>query len=440
MSTESSPSAQPEPAGEARGAGPDLPECSFEPGERVVGDLDELGRGFAEICELAVSPDGERVAAVLEKEPDELRVGVAGDLWDDEFEKAWGLRFTPDGRAIALVRMDDEWTVCVDGVPWEERWEFAWNPKITPDGRVIAVQIKRDMAYSVAVEGKPWEEDYQSIRDYCLSPDGRRIAVTAQVEELPEADVFKFLEGTWTVVVEGKPWPERYLNVYAPAFSGDGEHVAAEVRTDVCEYTIAEDGVPWKHKYGCVWEPRYRTPERVVAPVRHEGAWTLAEGGAPSWKHRFIQLWNHVVAPDARRVAAVVSSDYGRWTVAVDDAAWPRTWSDMVADLAFSPDSARVAAAVKDEDQWTIAVDGRPWSESFDMVSAPMFAPDSAHVAAAAERGDHHVLVVDGKVWGKRFSRLWDPTFDPSGRHVLVRAVEANKVVRHVVPVSQILR
>nr|MCU0233008.1 hypothetical protein [Thermoanaerobaculales bacterium] len=101
---------------------------SWEPGSETIADLAALRGRFAEVHELAVSPDGRRVAAPVLAGPDAARVWVSDGEWEGEFEKAWHLRFLPDGRLCALVRIDDEWTVAIDGVPWEGRWEFVWNP------------------------------------------------------------------------------------------------------------------------------------------------------------------------------------------------------------------------------------------------------------------------------------------------------------------------
>ena len=108
-------------------------------GSRKVCDLTELAQKFTDVHEFAVSPDGERIAAPVLTAPDVFAVWVNGELWNGEYEKAWHLRFTPDGRLWALVRIDDEWTLAADGEPWEQRWEFAWNPVFSNDGTSVAV-------------------------------------------------------------------------------------------------------------------------------------------------------------------------------------------------------------------------------------------------------------------------------------------------------------
>ena len=60
----------------------------------------------------------------------------------------------------------------------------------------------------------------------------------------------------------------------------------------------------------------------LLAPVRVNGSWTMAENGSPIWEGRFIQLWNQRLSPDGRRMAAVAAPGFGQWTVVVDDMPW----------------------------------------------------------------------------------------------------------------------
>jgi hypothetical protein len=225
--------------------------------------------------------------------------------------------------------------------------------------------MKQDMQYGVSVNGRPGRRAYASCRDYALSADGEKVAALVQVEDLPEADIFKFLEGTWSVAVNGEAWERKYLNVYAPCFDADGTHVAVEVRTDATEYTVAQDDEPWEAKYTCIWEPAYRPGKGgIVVPVRQGGAWTLVEGGKPLWKSRFMQLWRQRFSPTAsglrpwwRRAYRALDDRGGRRR------SWEQTFGDMVLAPHFSPDGKHVAATVKEGNRWGVAVDGRGWSE-----------------------------------------------------------------------------
>ena len=193
----------------------------WEPGEKAVADLAPLAGQYQQVHEFAVSPDGERVAVPVVEQPGNARVWVNGQLWETEFERAWGLRFLPDGRLFALVRLDDMWSVAVDGEKWEDDYDFAWNPKFSADGGVVAVQVKQGMEYTLVANGRAWERKFISMRDFALSPDGKRIAAAVQVEPLPEADIFKFVEGTWSVTLNvhdapGPRLPSRKLREDVP--------------------------------------------------------------------------------------------------------------------------------------------------------------------------------------------------------------------------------
>ncbi len=417
----------------------DRASWSWEVGSRPISSLVEVRETYAAVHELVVSPDGERIAAPVLAAPDAFRVCVNGATWEDEFEKAWHLVFLPDGRLTALVRIDDEWTVAVDGVPWEERWEFAWNTTASGDGSVVAVQVKDNMQYTVAVNGVPWVQRFHSSRGLTVG-DGK-VAAVVQTVPLSEGDTVGFMGGTWTVAVNGVPWDRNFINVYSPAIRPDGARVGAQVRLDICDYTLAEDGRTWDRRFGAVWEPVYRPSGEMIAPVRLAGSWTLAENGTPIWDGRYMQLWNQRIGPDGRRLAAVAATGFGSWTVVVDDRPWKLEVSDLVLPPVFSPDGGRLAAALRDADRWTIAVDGILWPETFDMVWDPVFDPSGSRVLAKVERDGRYAVAVDGRVSGPWYERLWPPVPSPEGDRLLLRVVEDGVYTRKVVPLaSTVLR
>ncbi len=408
----------------------------WDSGRRVLTDLSKVDEHFSAVGQWTVSPDGEHVAAPVDCD-DGQQVCVDGTVWEPVYEKAWHLAYSPDGRLTALVRLDDQWTVAVDGHEWPERFDFVWNTKFSVDGAVIAAQVKRDTRHTLAIDGVAWEVDFLSCRDYVLSEDGRHAAAAVQVEELAEADIAKFMDGTWSVVVDGVLWAPRFVNAYDPHFSHDGAHVAVQVRTAAFEYTIAEDGKPWSDRFGCVWSPQYRRGSgAVVAPVRTQGAWVLAENGKPLWGNRFVQLWHVCVGPDDKRIAAVVAPQFGRWTVAVDGVPWPCTFESVVLAPRFSPDGARVAAAARHGGKWTMVVDGAPWSACFDRIGDPVFVGGS--VVARVEVDGKHRLARDGRVVGSNWDWLWEPIASPDGKRVLIRGIADRHHVREVVALSDL--
>jgi Tol biopolymer transport system component len=145
------------------------------------------------------------------------------------------------------------------------------------------------------------------------------------------------------------------------------------------------------------------------------------------------------LSSDGSRVAAIVSPDFGKWTIAVNDRPWPKLFSDMVLAPVFSPDGQRVAAIVKDKDRWTVAVDGVPLKESFEMIWDPVFSPCGQQVLAMAEDSGRFVILANGRKYHKQFQKLWNPVFSPDGRNVLLKFIEDDKYCRQVVPVEELL-
>ena len=393
--------------------------------KRQIADIGKVKTSYEEVHEWVASPDGERIAVpVMIERPDTVGICINGATVEKEFERAWQLKYGPDGRLAALVRMDDEWTVAVDGVPWEETFDFAWDIKFSDNGEKIAVQVKQDPKYAIAVNGEAWETGFLSIRDYVLSADGSKVAATVQVEQLAEGDIFKFMEGTWSVAVDGAAWDEKFINVYAPRISADNGRVAVEIRTDIQEYTACINGRSWDSKYGCIWEPSYRPDGKLILPVKTATGWTLAQDDELLWTKRYVQAWQQVVAPNGNGVAAVVAPGYGQWTVAVDDKPWKATFNDMVDKPVFSADSNHVAAAVKHDNRWGMAVDGRASRDTFDMVWDPVLAPDGSVVAAKVEKNGKYAVAVNGKTIGQGCEAIWNPTFSSDGKKLLIRAIE----------------
>ncbi len=416
----------------------DSADWNWDVGSRTLADLGALRAEHDDVHELVVSNDGERVAAPVVKEDGSYRVAVNDTLWEPELEKAWHLKFTPDDRLTALVRVDDMWTVAVEGQLWENQYPFAWNTKFSADGSVIAVQIKAGMEYSLCLDDKPWDKNFLSVRNYALSDDGSRAAALVQVEELAEADTEKFAEGTWSVAVDGETWDDKFIGVWAPVVSPDGKHVAVQTRTGRFEYTIAADGAPWESRYSCVWDPVFRPRGLaqglgLLAPVRTGTTWRLAEDGEPLWKTPYVQLWYVRFSPAGERVAAVVATDWGQFTVAVDNRPWKRTFGDVVMAPVFAPGGKRVAATVKHEGRWSVAVDGEAWTQSFDMVYNPVLGPGRGPVLAKVEQKGVFGVAVNGRLTADRYEQLWDPIYSSDGEKVLLRGVQDGKYTRRVV-------
>ena len=109
-------------------------EWDWAPGKKPVLDMASCARKYDWVEEPQSSPDGERIASVVNFGEYEFGVCVNGEPWERTFDKIWGLRFTPDGRLTALVSEGGEWTLAVDDDVWPENYGFIWNPLLNEGG------------------------------------------------------------------------------------------------------------------------------------------------------------------------------------------------------------------------------------------------------------------------------------------------------------------
>jgi hypothetical protein len=92
-------------------------DWDWEPGSREIANIGSWQKKFNWVEEPYASPNGEKIAAVVNLAEGEFNICVNDDTWDTVFDKIWNLRFTPDGRLTAIVSEMGEWTVAVDGTP-----------------------------------------------------------------------------------------------------------------------------------------------------------------------------------------------------------------------------------------------------------------------------------------------------------------------------------
>ncbi len=151
----------------------DIANWDWETKEKLVSDLNEWKTSYEWVEEPYVSPDGEKIAAIVNTDEAEFNVCENSKAWEIEepFEKAYSLRYSPDGRLIALTAADDEWKPVVDGKPWETIFDFVWDLKFSKDGKAIAVATQTDGEYCMAVNDVSWEDTYSFITCMILSDE-----------------------------------------------------------------------------------------------------------------------------------------------------------------------------------------------------------------------------------------------------------------------------
>ncbi len=166
----------------------DRQHWDWDTGEKKI-PFSDWKKSYNWVEEPQTSPDGEKIAAIVNIDEGEFTVCVNGQSWEPVYDKIWYLRFSPDGRATALVSEMGEWTVAVDGVPWENRYGYVWNTCFSPDGKRIAVAVVQDMKYGMAINDVSWETTYANMTDPVLSPDGNRSAAAVQVANFGAAEI-----------------------------------------------------------------------------------------------------------------------------------------------------------------------------------------------------------------------------------------------------------
>jgi hypothetical protein len=402
----------------------DTDNRDWELGEKTPARPGEWAGQFEWVEEPEVSPDGERLAAVVNTGEDGFTLCVNGVVWENLYERVWYPRFAPDGRLTALAQRDGQSVLCVDGEEEGEWHDFLWDTLFSGDGGTIACAAQNGGAYSVVKDGTRWEEEFFNLSGLAVSPEGSKCVAVVQVEQMPAGDITKFQEGCYKIAINGKTPGARLLSAWDTAFSKDGAHAATEVRVSPYDYTIAVDGVPWEKTFPGVWRPRFNPKTGLItAPVKIGSGWTLAAGGEPLWDRLFTQLWRHKYSGDGSRAAAVIALRYGRWSVAVDGVPWENTYGDFVDELALSSDGSLVACIASDQGRRTIVVNDRPWTGAYDMVWPPVISPDGRRVAAVVESGGKTAIAVDGAVLASGFLKAFPPVFGPGSDRVLVRAI-----------------
>ncbi|GLI53306.1 electron transfer complex subunit TmcD [Thermodesulfovibrio yellowstonii] len=412
----------------------------WETKEKFICDVNEYKKKFSFVHELLVSPDGEKLAAAVEIEDKKVTPCINGKTWDSSYERICFLNFLPNNSIACLVLQNYEWTLAVEENLLEETFDYAWNLQFSKDASTIAFNIKKGDSYGVCINGKVWENLFFDTRDLFISPDGKKTASYVRTKNPQVLDIFSFKEGVWSLAVDGVVWDKNFISVYGCNFSPDSEKVSATVRLSQQEFSVAVNGEIWNEIFPYAWEPLFIDENHVCVPVKTQKGFTLAMNGKIIWDKYFVQLWNQRVGPDKKKIATVVATDFGKWTIAVDGIPWNRTFSQAVLPPQFSPDGKKVAAVVRENNQWTVAVDGIPWKRGFERVWSPQFSPDSSHIVTKAEKEGVYFIVLDGEIGKDTFDVLWEPQFSPDGEKILVRCIKNGRYYRKILTIGEILR
>ncbi|MBU1695462.1 MAG: Tmc redox complex protein TmcD, partial [Proteobacteria bacterium] len=317
---------------------------------------------FNWVEELSVSPDGEKIAAIVNTDEAQFSVCMNGEIWEETFEKAWCPRFLPDQRLAVLAFREEEWTICVDGAFWETWFDYIWDFQFTPDGSFMGAAVQKDGRYGMAVNDTIWDSLYENISGAVLSNQGTSAAVV-QVNPLGQGDIEGFSRGVFSIAVNGIAKPEKFMNIWDLSFDSKGEQIASSIRKNRVDYSISKNNQPWGKNFQFSWKPEFINKDAsVIAPVRQGGKWFLFKDATPFWNKSYEQLGKLAVHGDGQKIAAVVSDVFGKWTVSENDKTWDFHCDSMISELFYSGNGDSLVAVFKNQGYWDIAVNGKPWN------------------------------------------------------------------------------
>jgi hypothetical protein len=394
---------------------------------------------FTWVEEPYVSVDGETIASIVNVEEAVFTVCENGEIWENEYEKAWNLRPLPTGEFAACVARDEEWTLSIGGKEWENWFDFIWDLQINKDGSSLSLAVQKDSEYGMAVNDKPWEKMYANINEMVLSDQGNTAAVV-QVTSMGQADIEVFKQGIFSCAVNGKAMDKNFLNIWDISFDSSAENVAYGVRLDRTNYTIVVNDMAWETKFQSVWKPEFLLGEKtVIAPVKTAGKWMLYKDDQPFWVNKYNQIWRVKVSPKADKIAAIASKEFGKWTVVENDETWNMTADLMISDLIYSKDGSTLVAILKDQGTWTLAVDQKKWNLGADKVFNPCISDDGSIVCVVIERKGQYFLVVNNRVIPTGYDFMATPVISSDNTKIIQKAVKDGVYQRRILSMDKIL-
>jgi hypothetical protein len=132
----------------------DVSRWDWEIGTKAI-PFDAWKADLAWVEEPYVSPDGERIAAVVNLDEARFIVCVNGQAWEGVFDKAWYPRFSLDGRRLpATAKHDGHWSLLVDDRLWRQRFDQIRPPVFSPDGRLVAAVVETGGRFGLVVDDR----------------------------------------------------------------------------------------------------------------------------------------------------------------------------------------------------------------------------------------------------------------------------------------------
>ncbi len=182
----------------------------------------------------------------------------------------------------------------------------------------------------------------------------------------------------------------------------------------------------WNAPYQWVEEP-YISPdgEKTAAIVNlDEAEFGICENGKLWCDDVYDKAWSLKYTQDGR-LTAIVSVD-DEWTVAVDGVSWGNTY-DYVWNKVFSESGDTIAVAVQQDGEYSMVINDNPWDNTFDFMTSMTLSPDGKNTSAVVqtvEFGSGEIFkfkegcftaAPNGNAWNENFVNVWKMAFNAKG-------------------------
>ena len=251
---------------------------------------------------------------------------------------------------------------------WKDKFEWVEEFEASPDGEKVAAVVKTgEGEFNVSVNGETWEAPFEKIRYLRFVPDGRLAC-------------FASTESEWTVAVDGQAWENKFGFIWNMKFSPDGKNIG-------CGHP-AGHAVWCRAQWRAVGDALSQHDELYHQCRRHPHSRGRTNRGV---RQAEIPNFNRVAIRQRQmaRPGTRISSMSGTWRSARTVPSWPPKHEPVLYD-------------------YTIVVDGVPWSGSFPCVWEPIFHPKTGAVIAPVRIAGKWTLAQDGKaMWDRSFAQCW---------------------------------
>jgi hypothetical protein len=232
------------------------------------------------------------------------------------------------------------------------------------------------------------------------------------------------------LVADISEWEKKYIDIRELTPSEDGEAIAAIVQPEKRKFTIQVNNDFWGELFERMYSLKFNLENLPICLAYKDYEWSVVVG-KETWEEKFDMAWNLTLSPDTKSIALNIRTGEMTSGVCLNGVTWGNTFPEA-RDLIMSPDGKRTASHVqirprKELDiEWlyqknyTVAIDGQAWDNSFLVIWGCTFSDDGSHVAAVAMTDmSQYSIVVDGVLWNKVYGACWEPIFKPGTYDVI---------------------